>query len=166
MNGASQPPVPSQGGRRGVAVGLVGVAVAGACALVALRLHFQPPTIPMYAITSGSDEVVLGPNSRFEIELRPSAPVDGAVAARGFLLRGDEVRAWDPPFSVTTGGAIRIAGPVETLFAGVPSGRWEVAVAIGRPELLPTAPRDILRARAKNPDQGWHLLREWIRLEG
>ena len=46
----------------------------------------------------------------------------GAIAARGFLLRGDTVRPWDPPFSVDGDGTVHIAGAVDVLFAGVPAG--------------------------------------------
>lgn len=124
--------------------------------------------VPLYAITnSPTGEVALAQDAQFEIELCPTSHVEGAIAARGFLLRGDEVRPWDPPFSVTTEGIVRIAGRVDVLFAGVPSGSWEVALAVGRPEVLPTAPRDVLRARSKGPiESGWHLVREWIRLSG
>ena len=91
----------------------------------------------------------------------------GAVAARGFLLRGDEVQAWDPPFTVDRDGTIRLDGPVEALFAGVPPGPWDIAVAVGRPETLPTAPRDVLRARdAGAGDAAWRLVREHVVLGG
>jgi hypothetical protein len=102
------------------------------------------------------------------MDLRPSAPVDGAVAARAFLLRGDAVRPWSIPFAVERDGTVRIVGPVDTLFAGVPSGAWEVAIAVGRPENLPTDPRDVLHARDRAADSGaaaWHLVRERVRLE-
>jgi len=158
----------SGSGRSAIAPVLIATAVAGAVALVALRLHFQPPTIPSYAVV-GDDgrEVVLAPRGNFAIDLRPARPVDGAIGARAFLLRGSEVRPWDPPFSVTREGTIRIAGPVDVLFAGVPAGPWEIAVAVGRPELLPTAPNDILKARADDGrPAGWHLLRQRVRIEG
>jgi hypothetical protein len=93
--------------------------------------------------------------------------VTGAVAVRGFLLRGDEVRPWDPPFEVSRDGSVRVSGPVDALFKGVPAGEWEVALAVGRPEALPTAPRDVLRAR--DPDAGsqaWRLLRRRVVLGG
>jgi hypothetical protein len=58
---------------------------------------------------------------------------------------------------------------VDALFAGVPAGPWEVAIAVGRPETLPTAPRDILRARdggAAGADAAWRLVRQRIVLGG
>jgi hypothetical protein len=144
------------------------IAVAGA--LLLLRLYFQPPTVPPYALAGGGDdrsETELARGARFAMELLPAGPVVGAVAARGFLLRGHEVRPWDPPFDVQRDGSIRIAGLVDALFANVPSGDWEIAVAVGRPETLPTAPRDVLRARDIADDGGaaaWRLVRWRIKL--
>ena len=158
---------PPKGSRSPVALLLVPAALAVAAGLVLLRLHFEPPTVPEYEVARAVDEMALTRGGRFEIELRPVAPVVGAIGARAFLLRGDEVRPWDPPFSVTVDGAVRIAGPVAALFAGVPAGTWEVAVAVGRPETLPTAPRDILRGRSARPGRaGWHLVRARVRLDG
>ncbi|MCL2448817.1 MAG: hypothetical protein FWD17_07720 [Polyangiaceae bacterium] len=159
------------GGRklqRIVAVGLVPVAVAGAGALIALRLHYQPPRVPEYAVTRGENERALVPGAHFHIELRPAARVDGAIGARAFLLRGDVVRPWDPPFDVTRDGIVTIDGPVDDLFRGIPAGPWEVAVAVGRPEVLPTAPRDVLRERGRDGgvDAAWRLAVARVRLEG
>jgi hypothetical protein len=154
--------------QRIVALLLVPSALAVAGLLLVLRLHFQPPSVPAYRIAdadAAGATVEVHPGARFTLEVRPAEPVVGAVAARGFLLRGDEVRAWDPPFEVSRDGTLRIAGPVDVLFAGVPQGEWELALAVGRPENLPTAPRDVLRAR--DEDAGtvvWHLLRERIHL--
>jgi hypothetical protein len=150
--------------RNKIALALVPGAAVVAVVLVSLRLHFQPPTVPHFVVTgAGPDAVTLDAGANFELELRPLEPVTGAIAARGFLLRGDMVRPWDPPFSVTGDGTVRIVGPVDALFAGVPPGPWEVAVAVGRPETLPTAPGDILKARGDQPDTaGWRLLRERV----
>jgi hypothetical protein len=150
-----------------IALVILPAAVAVAVGLVGLRMYFQPPTVPDFAIArrppGSPDQVSLSPGGQFEVEVRPGAPVTGAIAARGFLLRGDEVRAWDPPFTVAADGTVRIAGAVDTLFAGVPAGDWEVAVAVGRPETLPTAPNDILRARGEDPRAlSWRLVRERV----
>ncbi len=166
-------PGPRPATRKAAALLLVPSAAVVAAALVGLRLHFQPPTVPRYNLSFAgvpsdagpAKEIPLTRGGRLEIDLRPEAAITGAVGARGFLLRGDEVRAWDPPFSVAIDGVVRIAGPVDELFAGVPQGPWEVAVAVGRPEVLPTAPRDVLRRRSDDPVRaGWHLVHSRIRL--
>jgi hypothetical protein len=150
--------------RNPIALVLVPGAAAVAVALVSLRLHFQPPTVPAFAVANARpDAVTLSPGGQFQLELRPEHPVTGAIAARGFLLQGDTVRPWDPPFSVDRDGTVRIAGPVDALFAGIPAGAWEVAIAVGRPETLPTAPNDVLRARGQELEAaGWRLVRERV----
>jgi hypothetical protein len=153
---------------RVVALLLVSLAIAVAGGLIALRLHFQPPFVPQYvAVHTTAEAQPVARRGTFRVELRPAVPVDGAVGARGFLLRGDEVRPWDPPFDVTRTGIVTIEGPAETLFAGVPSGPWEVAAAVGRPEVLPTAPHDVLRERSRDggTEAGWRLVIVPIRLE-
>lgn len=155
---------PSAEGRSRAALLIVPAAALVAGALLALRLHFQPPTVPVYALARPEDRVELVRGGRFELEAHPQSPVTGAVGARGFLLRGTEVRPWDPPFQVARDGSVRIAGDVDTLFAGVPAGSWEVAIAIGRPETLPTAPNDILRALSAEDDRAaaWRLVHERV----
>jgi len=164
--------------RNAIAFLLVPSAVVAAGALVLIRLHFQPPNVPRYQATVLGDvqattqdagppeDRLLRRDSLFEIELRPQNAVTGAVGARAFLLRGDEVHGWDPPFSVSLDGVVRIAGTVDKLFEGIPRGRWEVAIAVGRPEVLPTAPHDVLYRRGNDPIlAGWHLVRIPVRLE-
>jgi hypothetical protein len=145
-------------------------------ALLVLRLHYQPPTVPAYVIDRADPApaapVELRPGGRFVLQVRPLGPVEGAVGARTFLVRDDTVRAWEAPFAVSRDGSVRIEGPVESLFAGVPAGAWDVAVAVGRPENLPTAPRDVLRARdgslarSARDAAAWHLVVERVRLGG
>jgi len=167
------PPSPRPAARKAAALLLVPSAVAVAATLVGLRLHFQPPNVPRYeaafagAVHGGDSaaEIPLTRAAQFDVELRPEGPITGAIGARGFLLRGDEVRAWDPPFSVAVDGVVRISGAVEEIFAGVPQGPWEVAIAVGRPEVLPTNPRDVLRRRGEDPVRaGWHLVHARIQL--
>jgi hypothetical protein len=98
--------------------------------------------------------------------------VQGAVGARAFLVRGAEVRPWDPPLSVDRDGSVHIEGPVEALFGGVPAGRWEIVLAVGRPETLPRAATDVLRIEgvgepdASSGHAAWQVVREPIVLEG
>jgi hypothetical protein len=157
-----------------IALALLPAAGLVAVGLVGLRMHFQPPTVPEYTMApAASAEITLAPGDAFALELRPTAPVTGAVAARGFLVRGEEVRSWTAPFttgpdgttpsSVAADGSVHIEGTVASLFAGVPPGDWEVAIAVGRPENLPTAPRDVLRARDADPRAlSWRLVRERV----
>jgi hypothetical protein len=148
---------------------LVGGALATAAALLLLRLHFQPPTVPRYELTgaavSGERGLELQRGGHFSMVLHPTGPVTGAVGARAFLVHDEVVRPWEVPVVVDRDGSVRLAGNVDAIFAGVPAGPWEVAVAVGRPENLPTAPRDILRARDGADDAGaaaWHLVRERV----
>jgi hypothetical protein len=160
------PDVPPLSAKRNRAALLLAPA-AGTVAIVLmlLRLHFEPPAVPAYSIRPAAPAagIALARVGTFVIDLHPDSPVVGAVAARGFLLQGESVHPWDPPFSVDVDGEVHITGPVGTLFAGVPDGAWEVAVAIGRPEMLPTAPQDVLRARAGTSPDTWHLA--WERVE-
>ena len=145
---------------------LLPVAVLVAGGLLALRLHFQPPTVPRYALAGAAPgpRVPVLRGTRFTIEARPDAPVVGAVGARAFLVRGVDVRPWDPPFEVTRDGSVTIAGAADALFAGVPDGPWDIALAVGRPETLPTAPNDILRGESDAGSAAWRLVREPIKL--
>lgn len=149
---------------RAAALLLVPAAVALAALLFFLRLRLEPPSVPTYAVVDGGP-TLLAPGGRFEMDLAPTATVTGAVWVRAFLLQGDTVRPWNPPVSVGRDGAVHIAGPVDQLFAGVPPGEWEVALAVGRPETLPTAPADVLRARdVDGGTTAWRLVRMRVRL--
>lgn len=81
----------------------------------------------------------LGPESRLEITLRPTVPAKGPIEVRAFLLRNGEARPWAPAVKVAEGGAAQVAGAKEVLFAGIEAGAWEMVLAIGRPESLPSA---------------------------
>lgn len=139
--------------------------------LLVLRMQIQPPTIPPYRIApsaSAPQEPDLRPGDRFILTLEPVGQLTGAITGRGFLLRGDEVRPIEPEFLVDRDGTIHVAGDVAKMFAGVPPGEWDVALAIGRPETLPTSPRDVLRARDADggpPSAAWWLVRQRVRLE-
>jgi hypothetical protein len=152
---------------------LVAAAVLVTALLLLFRMRFEPPTVPPYELggTQGvreqdGGELVVHRGGRFAIAAEPRGVVQGAVGARAFLVRGDDVQAWDPPFEVDRDGSVHIDGKVDQLFAGVPSGSWEVALVVGRPETLPTA-RDLLRAHdAGGGHAPWQLVRERIFLEG
>ncbi len=158
---------------RMVALLLVPGAALLAVAMLVLRVHVQPLTLPPYSIapTSTTD---LRPGGQFSLQLDPRGPLTGAVGARAFLVReakdardpqAPQMHPWEPVFLVDKDGTIDIAGPVDTLFAGVPAGEWELDVVVGRPELLPQSPTDALKGRDTEISGGaWHLLHERIHL--
>ena len=78
---------------------------------------------------------------RVRLSIRPGTTVSGPVEARIFLRRGDDVRPWPTAVDVSSAGAVRIAASPDTLPPGT-EGEWELVVAIGRPQSLPTA-RDL-----------------------
>jgi hypothetical protein len=144
-----------------IALALVpGAAVVAVC-LVSLRMHFQPPTVPSFAIADAMDGASLGHGDDFNLVIKPAVPLKGAIAARGFLLQDDKTLPWKPDFAIAADGTVRVSGPVDTLFKDVPPGAWDVAVVVGRPETLPAKPEDVLRARDQY-ELSWRLVRERI----
>jgi hypothetical protein len=174
-----------------IALALVPAAAAVAGGLVLLRLHYQPPTVPEYTVVGDDGGAhAIDRSGRFDLELRPQSTPEGAIGARAFLLRvgaapataspevgaaggtreggahpeWERVRPWDPWADAARDGTVRISGATADLFAGVPDGPWDVAVAVGRPEVLPTAPRDIAEeiGRDRGPSAAWRLVVERI----
>jgi len=79
----------------------------------------------------------LDPASRLALSLRPEAPVSGALAVRGFLVREGKARPWDVPAVVGAGGVVRVEGTVAALFGELPEGAWDLVLVVARPEALP-----------------------------
>jgi hypothetical protein len=151
---------------RAAALLVAPAAVVAAAVLLVLRLRLEPPTVPAYVLVEGGPPV-LSKDARFEMVVDPTNQVTGAIGVKAFLLQNDTVRPWDPPVDVERGGTVRVEGPVDRLFAGVPAGDWDVALVVGRPETLPTATADVLRARNASADGGaaaYHLVRMHVRL--
>jgi hypothetical protein len=147
---------------RAVALLLVPGAALLAIVMLVLRVHVQPLTIPPYSIAVGST-TELRPGGQFSLQLDPRGPLTGAVTAKAFLTQGAQMHPWEPIFLVDKDGTIHVAGPVDTLFAGVPAGEWELDVVVGRPELLPQSPRDALKGRDAEVSGGaWRLLHERV----
>ncbi|XXY45103.1 hypothetical protein WME91_34385 [Sorangium sp. So ce269] len=138
------------------------------------------PPMPAYAVAvSGGDQTMrsapgaapedgqatsVGPGSRLEVALRPATRVEGPLEVRAFLIRDGEARPWDVKVELSSQGAARIAGDREALFQGVPAGRFQIALAIGRPGSLPAGPEDVLRALKLGETPGFRLLQREIRL--
>jgi hypothetical protein len=160
---------------------------AGVLAAAAALLFFLPPVscasdpMPAYALfvssgerdqqsdvgTQGAALPRLGPGSRLEMTLRPATLVKGAVAVQGFLIHDGRAQRWDVQADVSPEGAVRIAGEKEALFGGAQAGRFEIALAVGRPSALPSDPEAVLAVTEKGPSSdGWYLLRQPILLLG
>jgi hypothetical protein len=129
-----------------------------------LRLRIQPATVPPYVLdTHDAKSNVLGPGDFFSMDIEPEGIVTGAVGAHAFLVRGDEARLWEPEFEVERDGSVHLAGRVTKLFEGVPAGTWEIAIVVGRPETLPTSPREALHVRDGGPAQAaWRLVEQTV----
>lgn len=137
--------------------GLAVVALVTACVAFALLLA-RPPSggpLPDYEIVMNDevwrtgDRVVPVEKTRgapWRIDLRPSTRIEGPVGFLGFLARENDVRPWAPAAEVGPKGTIRISGPVETLFAGVPEGQWDIVLIVARPEVLNARAKSITEA--------------------
>jgi hypothetical protein len=151
-----------------VAMVLAPSAVAVAVLLLVLRMHVQPMKIPPYAISpppADGAPIDVKAGTQFSLAIEPRGPLTGAVMARAFLMQGNAARPWEPQFLVDKDGTIHVAGPVDTLFAGVPAGEWELDVIVGRPEMLPQSTADALKGRDAPPGaSAWALVHERIRL--
>ncbi|WP_437313621.1 hypothetical protein [Sorangium sp. So ce385] len=107
----------------------------------------------------------LGPGSGLGIILRPVQAVQGEVVVSGVLVNREasgvrKVLMWLPQFgrgdgmsgvvgrdrvrlqsrTILPDGSISVFGSREVLFPNVPDGLWEVVIAVGRPEALPSDP--------------------------
>jgi hypothetical protein len=159
---------------RVVALLVAPAGVVVALVMLALRLHFQPLTVPEYAVVEAPSATapvaVLHPGSHFDLEATPEHEVQGAVTARAFLVPAANAAAtpqpWNVPLEIGRDGSVHVSGPVDTLFAGVPAGEWEVVLAIGRPELLPHDTRSWPLSGAHDAGQAaWRVVRRRVSLQ-
>jgi hypothetical protein len=156
-----------RGNGRLAALLLVPSAVLVAVLMLALRLHFQPLAVPQYRLETDAGAVeVLRPGGRVDLEATPQIEVQGAVTARAFLVSNGKAQPWKVPLEIGRDGSVHLVGPVDRLFADVPSGEWEIAIAVGRPELLPNDTRQLVVAPA-DTDGGqaaWRVVRQRVLL--
>ena len=167
--------------RRKVLAALFAIgSMAAAAALFLMLPAHAPGAIPAYEVAMAGEQMqrgpaapsgaarVFGPGSDVELVLRPAVAEAGPIAARGFISRDGRVEAWAPPIEVSAEGAVRIAGPYETVFHGVAPGAVDLVLVVGRSGLLPsdaTLVEVAQRGSSSGPREGsWHLVRVPVRL--
>lgn len=147
-----------------------GLALAAGVALFMSRSGTD--AVPLYALDTSGAASVRGPSTpssgatattcvlrasslgSFEVIARPHDPVDGAIGAHAFLLRGGVVESFTTPLEISPQGSVRASGENQRLV-----GASELRVVVGRPSEL--GPDDALsKARGTaTSGRGWQMLR-------
>lgn len=159
------------------------LAAAGACAAVAvalvLWLHPAPGelSLPAYSIaarggikqargvaTDGPEdgqtvaaEQQLEPDSLLVVTARPETAVDGTVAARAFVVQGDQATEVAPNAQVAPTGAIELRFRGAELI-GARHGAASLRLIVGRPEALQALPAGPTLPAAAVTDARWRVL--------
>lgn len=156
-----------------------------ATAVLGLMLFLREPTGPqpreslaIYGITVPPDDKVagIGPapsalspvaaparlslDSILQVDLRPARQVSKDVSAVAFLKEGrGQITPWNVTFDRSEAGVFQLRGRVRDL-PGIGLGRWELLVAVGYPDRLPS--RSDLAQRLTHGEvsagEGWQLL--------
>jgi len=154
----------------------VGVGLATVTVALTLWLHpaMEDPSLPVYSITArggtkqargaaadGDDEARtvapeqrLEPDSTLVVAARPETAVTGTVAARAFVVQGDDVSEVAPNAQVAPTGAIELRFRGADLI-GSRHGAARLRVVVGRPEGLRALPPPSPSGAA---DQRWREL--------
>jgi hypothetical protein len=140
----------------------LGAAAAGVVALAAAALVYVhgsgAPALPPYEVSlvggdsqtraapaaAASREIAVRADGYLEIRLRPEHATGAAPEVHTAVVHDGAARPWAPRVEVSADGAVRVAGPVSTLFDD-PRGTWEALVAIGRAGAVPVDPGVIAR---------------------
>ncbi|MCC6553638.1 MAG: hypothetical protein IT372_11545 [Polyangiaceae bacterium] len=163
------PPAPAGFGARVRPYAIASAWAGGAIMLSFLALRpaafapgDAPPAHPAAApasdrgagVAAPPGEQRLAPGERLDLVLRTEARLTLPIAVRAYLVRGGAVRPWDVEVQLEEGGALRVAGAREQLFAGEPDGELEAVLVVGRADALPATPDALLaalRAGAESP---------------
>lgn len=173
----------------GLGLGLLGPVRAW---VLAWRERFFLPHLPTYSLTidasrqglllsdpAGGRLGPVTPESMLSVLLRPTATVDGPVAARAFLCRTGRCWPWAVWFEPILGGSFLLQEQVNKLPDLVSGGTqaaasgtahresashagptvWELLFAVGRPAALPAQVTRTMRDPASGRWSGWQLLR-------
>lgn len=139
---------------------VVALAAAAAIALVVWRPG--EPALPRYAVEMSGGVVDLrgdevretlrfGPGDRFELRLRPDAPIEGPIEVRAAVLVDGALRPWPVEPATSAEGAVRIMGTGASLgLTAFGFGERVVRVVVGRAGALPP-----LRAEMPRHGEGW-----------
>jgi hypothetical protein len=146
-----------------------------AAVLLFVRARDGSQTLPPYEVSFvGGEQPLRGPSAtdpgehkfsrgqRFRILLRPRTALQDRVGAKLFLRRADDVRVWDAPVDVSNEGAIRVVTSLDTL-PPASDGAWELVVAVGRPDALPSTGAELDEAHAARGD--YQLVTTHVRFE-
>jgi hypothetical protein len=149
---------------------LIPIAALFAVTLVTLRLRNQPPDLPGYTLTLEGEAGTKSPSplrvgGPLELVLRPTGKVTGAVGARAFFVRDGKGIVWETAKPhVTPDGTVRLTGILDP---PLPPGEWDLAVAVGRLEMIPLTPELIVFALQNDegaPTGGWVLLHHSVQI--
>lgn len=134
------------------------LAAAAAVLLFFVWPRRSPDALPAYALElsgnvselRGDPKVVEGSATlnraaNLQMVLRPERAVGKPIAVRAALVRAGVVRPWAPPIQIAEGGAVRIEGPVKSLFPDL-DAPWEVVIAACATDALPDSDEALLRA--------------------
>jgi len=139
-------------------------ALAAAAALILFFAWPRRPdeSLPVYAFELSGNVAELradGPQVAYakaklhkeatlEIVLRPADKVAEKLAVRAALVRGGKALPWSPPITVSDAGAVRIVGPVKSVFPDL-DAPWDIVIAIGPESALPSTAEALLAATTK-----------------
>ncbi len=152
---AAPPPVVPRGAM------WVGGAVAALAAAAVLFLALSPqiavsPPVPAYSLdiragdheqqlsapspgaasaTTAQATARLAPGARLELVARPAQPVTGIIDVKTWRLVDGALEDWQIAPRLDATGEVRVEGTREALF-GATTGRQEVVIGIGWPELV------------------------------
>jgi hypothetical protein len=155
-----------KGGWRRAAQVAIPLALAASLALVLVNRSGGDVLPPYEMSMSGGVQALraeqpmgkLGPSARLELVLRPSRAVEGPVAARLFLIEAGRAREWKASTEVSPDGAVRVIAQGADV-GPVASSEVEVAVAVARPDALPSA------VDVEKGHQGGRLFRQKVQWE-
>lgn len=156
------------------------VTATAAALYLLVRIIAPQPPLPAYAsnLTGGvqayrgeSDPAkglpVFVPGSLLTLDVRPQQSVTGRVEAHGFLARGAEIVAWEPPppFDISDKGAVRLRGTLGQDIQ-LPPGNWRIWVVVGRPRKIPSIDELQAELRAGSTrHEDWQAVSADLRVE-